>query len=134
MGVIYVGAIVGYLITSVLADNIGRRITILLCEFLSVAGYAIILLAPTLFIAEIGLFMAGFGVQSCLSVCFCVLSEILENSRRQKVEIMMQGWSCVGGCSIVGIFYIFKSWRIIFVLFYFLPLLICLIFTFFFLK
>lgn len=47
---------------------------------------------------------------------------------------MMQGWSCVGGCCIVGIFYVFKSWRIIFVLFYFLPLLICLIFTYFFLK
>lgn len=31
MGVIYIGAIVGYLITSILADNIGRRITILIC-------------------------------------------------------------------------------------------------------
>jgi MFS family permease len=74
MGVNYVGAIAGYIITSMLADNIGRRVTLLLCELLAVGGYGLTLLAPTLFVAEVGLFIAGFGVQSFFGVSFCLMS------------------------------------------------------------
>lgn len=85
MGVIYIGAIFGFLITSILADNLGRRVTLLICEIFAVLGYGLTLLAPNLLVAEGGLFMAGFGVQSCLSVTFCIFTEILENNQRQRV-------------------------------------------------
>ena len=58
----FFGAIVGYFITGILGDNVGRRRTTLVCVVTGIFGYLIIILAPNLIVASIGLFVCGFGV------------------------------------------------------------------------
>jgi MFS family permease len=58
----FIGSIVGYIILGIMADNLGRRLTLLICLFTGIIGYLFILIGPNLFTVEIGLFLTGFGL------------------------------------------------------------------------
>jgi MFS family permease len=63
-GVEWIGALIGAIVVSSLADNLGRRPIFLMCLSLTVAGYSLILLAHTIVVAGIGLFFVGFSLYS----------------------------------------------------------------------
>lgn len=58
----FFGAILGYFITGILGDNIGRRITLIVCLSAGILGYVIIIFAHNLVTASVGLFVCGFGI------------------------------------------------------------------------
>jgi hypothetical protein len=59
---------------SFLADNIGRKLAIILSFGIMILGILIMALSQKLFVAEIGLFLAGFGSDSALNICFYFIS------------------------------------------------------------
>jgi MFS family permease len=64
----YFGAIVGPMMTGTLGDNLGRKSTLLVCLVVSIVGYMVTLLADSLAVAAVGLFLVGLGVESCLNL------------------------------------------------------------------
>lgn len=128
------GGIAGLVVNSLLADNIGRRPTLLLCQIMGLISLATLLFARSLVMAEICLFTSGFGMLSVLPVGFCIFAEILSNEKRQKMEILIQASLPLGGalCSIS--FFYLSNWRTVFLIFLVLPLIITLAITYFFLQ
>jgi len=61
-GAFFLGTIIGLILLGMMADNIGRRISLLVCLVCGLVGLLFILLASKLFVAEIGLFLVGFGL------------------------------------------------------------------------
>jgi MFS family permease len=130
----FFGAIVGFFITGILGDNMGRRLTMMVCLGAGITGYVIIILAGNLVGASVGLFVCGFGIETCFNLGLYFVSEVLENRQRQQMGVFIQGVFCVGGLFTVFIFYLFKDWRMIFIVFCLIPLVVCLAFNIFFVK
>jgi MFS family permease len=51
MGLVWVGALIGSIIFTLIADKYGRRTTILIAQLLDVTGLLMTLLAPNLLVA-----------------------------------------------------------------------------------
>lgn len=62
MGMFFLGSIVGYFCTGQLVDNFGRRITFNACMMLGLVGNLMVAGASSLPVAEVGLFLMGFGL------------------------------------------------------------------------
>lgn len=56
------GAVAGFIIVGILSDNLGRKISLVLCLGLGAVGYIVMLTASRLYIAGIGNFMVGFSI------------------------------------------------------------------------
>lgn len=70
----FIGAIFGFLIGSPLSDNLGRRISLLVSLGIGVAGHVMVILAPVLAVAEVGMFLVGFSIDNCFNVMVMILS------------------------------------------------------------
>lgn len=77
---------------------------------MGVLGHLMVMLAPGLTVVEVGMFLVGFSIENCFNVMVMILSEVLENSRRQKITIIFQIFFPVGGIAVVLGFYLFKQW------------------------
>lgn len=53
-----------------LVDNLGRKKAILIAYMIAIVGMVVAGLAPTLYIAGIGLFLMGLGSDSAINICF----------------------------------------------------------------
>jgi MFS family permease len=84
-GVPWLGAMIGAIFIGPAADNFGRRPVFLVCLVLTVAGYAIMLLASNMIVSALGLFLVGFSLYSEFPIMLTILAEILDNDWRQKV-------------------------------------------------
>lgn len=131
-GMYFFGAVVGFIIVGILSDNLGRRASLIFCLGLGVLGYIVMLLAKRLYVVGLGNFMVGFSIESAFNLVFCLLNEILENEKRQKMQTFIQAWLPVGGIIIILAFYFFKEWKFIFTVFCLAPFIICFLFTCFF--
>ena len=125
---------IGYLIVGIAADNFGRRRPLIVLQTIGLIGYLMVLFAPNITFVAIGMFLTGFGSQTCYGLSFSILKEILSNKRRQKMEILCQSLTVIAALGVVGMFYLFKDWKIIFKYYAIAPLLICYILTIIFFK
>jgi MFS family permease len=73
MGLVWVGALVGAVIFTIIADNNGRRIAMLLTQLLNVVGLTITLLSPTLLMADFGMLILGASLASSFTIALCFL-------------------------------------------------------------
>lgn len=73
MGLIWIGALIAACIVPFFADNYGRRLTIIISQIIAILGFIIILMAPSLLIAELGIFVVGFSEECFFVVVFCIL-------------------------------------------------------------
>lgn len=133
-GIYYLGGIVGMLISSSVADNLGRRPTLLVSLAVGVLGHVIVQLAGGLGLVQVGMFLIGMSVESCYNICFCLLSEVLDNEERQVKLTLIQGFFCLAGIVVVVTFYIMKAWRGIFIVICLIPLSACLVFSYYFVQ
>lgn len=74
MGMFFLGSIVGYVCVGSLVDNFGRKMTFNMCFALGVFGKLLLLVSPTLPVAEVGLFLIGIGLENSFNLCFYFLS------------------------------------------------------------
>jgi len=133
-GVGFLGAITGYLFIGIIADNFGRRAPFIIWQAIGLLGALACLLAPDLIVMSIGMFAMGFGTQCCFGLAFSIQKEIMSNYWREKMEILVQTFCCIGGIGIIVLFYYFKNVILIFWIYVFVPLLLCFIMTIYFFK
>lgn len=124
----------GVVVTSSIADNIGRRSTLLLSLVLGVIGHLTIQLSQNLVEAEVGMSLVGFCLESSYNLSICFLTEILNNSERQTKVTLIQALFSFAGIAVVIFMLIFKSWRIIYIIVCLVPLACCLVFSYFFVQ
>ena len=134
IGVYVFGGIIGVLITCSLADNIGRRSTLLVSLLSGVIGHVVIQFSSSLSQVSVGMFLLGFGLDSSFNLCICILSEVLSNSERQRQITLVQATFCTAGIIIVIAYYFVQSWRPIFIVTSMIPLVFCLVFTYYFVQ
>ncbi len=73
----FIGAIAGFIIIGMMSDNSGRRLSLLFCIAAGIVGYAVMLLAHSLFVVGIGYFLVGFSAESIYNLTLCLLSEMM---------------------------------------------------------
>ena len=64
----------GVFLSGPIADNFGRRLTMLLGLLLGVIGHIIIQFAGNLAVVGVGMYLVGLSVESCYNVIICILS------------------------------------------------------------
>ena len=79
------GTSVGYFLLGIIADNCGRRKPFIFLQAIGLIGYLTTLFASDINMVAFGIFMAGFGSQTCYGISFSILKEILSNEGRQKM-------------------------------------------------
>ena len=131
-GASFLGAVIGYSITGIIADNYGRRKIWLILQALGLIGFILVLFAPDIYIVALGMFLAGAGVQSSYIVAFPVIKEVLSNEKRQKMEVVTQTFLLLGVLGVIGLFYFLRDWKVIFWLYIVLPLAAAFLLTAFF--
>jgi MFS family permease len=133
-GIFFVGSLCGFIVLGMMADNLGRRTTLIVCLVSAVVGELLILLVNSLAAVEVGMFLAGFGLENAFNLGFYYFSETLENSLRQRAAVVTQFCFCLGGLLMVLCFYLIGNWQPIFWIFCFVPLFLCLCFSVYFLQ
>lgn len=117
----YVGAVIGFLISAVIGDHIGRKSLIMLCLVLNGIGLTITIFCTSIEIAGVGLFISTIGIQNGFNVCFYFLAETVSESHREKYSVAIQLFYGSGVLLNVPWFYLVRDWRLILIFFYLIP-------------
>ena len=78
----YIGAVVGYLLSVTIGDHIGRKTLLSICLLLNLIGITLTLFASSLLVAGVGLFISTVGIQNGYNVCFYFLAETVDELHR----------------------------------------------------
>ena len=81
---LYAGTFVGYVSMPLITDNLGRKDSIVVSSVLTCLGIGILSFAPNIWSACVGLFLAGFGCETIIRTSTTILTEVVENTQRQK--------------------------------------------------
>lgn len=86
------GAAIGALFTGTIADNIGRRFTIIFGDILMTIGTCLMCFAPNIFILSLGRLVAGLGFGTEVMACSVFLAEV--SPRRLRGSIVTANIAC----------------------------------------
>jgi MFS family permease len=123
----YVGTVVGFLLLSFVGDLLGRKKLMVICMASVVIGLVIAIFCQDLVMAGIGLFIASVGIQNAFNICFYFISETVSEEFREKASVAIQLFYGLGVLLNVLWYFWIKDWQMIFVLFYFIPAVACVI-------
>ena len=96
---------------------------------MGVIGLIITLLAPSLLVANIGMFIAGGALMSSFVIALCIVREILETDTIEIVTVFTQMFYPLGAAIVIGLYAVFKDWHEIFIWVLLVPQVVFLIFT-----
>ncbi len=111
----------GYFVVSWMNDNLGRKKSIMIGLILSLLGILSIASSTNLLMAQIGMFLAGFGIDPSISTVFYFIGETVENSLRQKHSTIVQFFFSLAGIVNILSYLIFRNWRPIVWIFFVVP-------------
>lgn len=97
---------------AILADNHGRRITIVISSLITFFGCIILIFSQGLWMAAIGLLMCGMGSDSTLAVLGSIGAECCDDNFRQKATSIVQGAFTIGALLVTLFYYLFEDWKI----------------------
>jgi MFS family permease len=93
---LYVGSLIGFFVIPYVADNWGRKIGIRIAWILYAIGVAIVCLSDSPNMVGLGLFLAGFGVNPAITLCYSFLNEQCLRGSRQYYGIAIQVFLALG--------------------------------------
>lgn len=117
----YVGTVVGFLLMTLVGDLLGRKMLMTICMTMTVLGITITIFCQNLAMAGAGLFLATVGIQDAYNVCFFFISETISEEYREKASVAIQLFYGLGVLLNVLWYYAVGDWQLIFVVFYFIP-------------
>lgn len=120
----YVGAFLGYLTISYLADNYGRKRALLMAWGVCAMGSIIVATSFHIAVAAVGFFLSGFGSDVSISISLLFFSEAVSGRKRQKYSIAVQCFFAVGALVVTLFFFIFENWRVVWCLLVTAPALV----------
>ena len=71
---LFLGVFMGYIVFMHFSDNFGRRFGLILTWSTAVAGFVLISLSRNIFIASVGLLLAGAGCESNMRISIAILN------------------------------------------------------------
>lgn len=84
---------------------------LLLCLTTALIGFMMLVIAPGIGTASIAMIIIGMGCDVSLNVAVMLLSEVLDNERRQRIVILFQIFTPISGIVVVGAMYWLKNWK-----------------------
>ena len=69
----FLGAVCSYAIIGIIADNFGRRKPLVALLTIGFSGFLLVMFASSIEVVAIGMFMVGFGIQTCTGLVYSVL-------------------------------------------------------------
>ena len=73
------GVILGCIVAGNLITKFGRRKMLIIFQALGLLGFLLVLFASELEIVIIGMFLTGFGTQTCFGMTFSMMKEVVSN-------------------------------------------------------
>jgi len=104
ISLLWVGAIIGSAVSSILADDWGRRKALLIAQFSGVIGLTVTILAPSLIVAEIGMCILGGALTGFFAIVLCFLRKILEVEAMQVVATFVQMFYPLGAAIVISFY------------------------------
>lgn len=117
----YVGAFVGYMAISFLADNFGRRRALLGSWVVCAVGTVVVASSMRIEVAAVGFFLSGFGSDVALNLTLLFFAEEVGSKKRQKYSIIVQMFFAIGALVSIFFFYIFDHWRVVWIVLVAIP-------------
>ena len=72
---LFIGSLIGFFVIPTLADNIGRKISIMISWLICSFGVAAISFAFSPNMVAVGYFLAGFGCNPAITLCYSFINE-----------------------------------------------------------
>ena len=120
----YIGAALGFLVVTFLADNYGRKLSLLISWGICTVGCLVVVFDSNIYLVALGLFLSGFGSDASNNITFLFFCETLNNSKRQKYSIIVQIFFTLGALVGTTCFYLINDWRIVWSILVVFPALI----------
>ena len=111
--VLFCGILVGYLLFTHIADNTGRRTAMIAAWGTTCIGLATLNLSPNIYLACLGLFLAGAGSETSLRISLAIINEVVDFTLRQKYSLLLQGSFGFSGVVVAAAYYFLSDWRTI---------------------
>ena len=124
----------GYVVFLFFADNFGRKFSAVLTWAVTFAGIFLLSIAQNMAMACVGLFFAGAGCESAIRISVAIFAEIVEYNRRQTYSIALGIGFGVSAILVGLLYWIFRDWRTIIIVFCCVPCFILLIILVFYLE
>lgn len=77
--------------------------------------------------AGAGLFLSSFGIIIAFNGCFLYIYETVAEEYRVKTSVLIQFFYGIGVLANVGTYYMIGDWKLIFIIFYLVPLVIVIL-------
>lgn len=107
----YLGTMIGCFFMAILADNYGRRLTLVISTLITFCGTIILIFSQGLWMAALGLLMCGMGSDSILSTLGSVCVECCDDNFRQKTGSIVQGAFTIGALLVTLFYYLYEDWK-----------------------
>lgn len=98
---------IGCFFMAIVADNYGRRITLIISSLTTFGGCVLLIFSQNLWMAAIALIMGGMGSDSTLATMGSVVAETMDDNLRQKVTSIVQGAFTVGALVVTLFYYLY---------------------------
>ena len=93
---VFVGSLIGFFIIPFIADNLGRRIAMQIAWAICTVGVLVLTLANSVFLIGAGYFLAGFGSNPAITLCFSFINEQCLYKSRQRYGVFVQIFLALG--------------------------------------
>jgi MFS family permease len=107
---VFVGSLIGFFIIPFIADNLGRRIAMQIAWAICTVGVLVLTLANSVFLIGAGYFLAGFGSNPAITLCFSFINEQCLYKSRQRYGVFVQIFLALGESTIALMFIPKDSW------------------------
>lgn len=126
-GLPHLGAILGSLLASYLADNHGRKTALVASQTVCTLGSLLVVFGGNVWMAAAGLLLSGLGALPAATLAFLFFCEVVNDPLRQRYSVMMQACFPVGGLAAAALLLLFSNWRVTWALVVVLPCLLELV-------
>lgn len=93
---IFIGSLMGFFTIPYFADNWGRKIAIRISWAICTIGVLIISISTSPSMVGIGYFLAGFGANPAITLCYSFINEQCLGTSRQKYGVIIQVFYAIG--------------------------------------
>jgi MFS family permease len=107
---VFFGSLIGFFIIPFVADNLGRKIAMQVSWAICTLGVFLLVIANSEIMIGIGYFLAGFGSNPAITLCFSFINEQCLYKSRQRYGVFVQIFLALGESTIALMFIPKGSW------------------------
>lgn len=129
-----IGTILGYLLLPLITDNLGRKTSFLMSLVAGITGTVIIYSSSNMTWIAVGFFINAIGSNSGFNTLFTFIDDTVDNHLRQQYSVVFLVAYSGGGLLNLAYFYFLGNVKLIFLICYVIPLILCFVLVILFVK